>query len=68
MSTEVVAVPVVDVPIVEAAAVAPVVVEPVSTEKSFTYEELKGLTDKKDLHMLIHGKVYAITKFMDEVS
>ncbi|KAL8278321.1 hypothetical protein RQP46_009213 [Phenoliferia psychrophenolica] len=34
--------------------------------KEFTLAELKALTSKKDLHMLIHGKVYAIAKFMDE--
>jgi glutamate-1-semialdehyde aminotransferase len=55
--------------------IAPVVVEAVVAEvtavdavKTFSMDELKELTDKKNLHMLIHGKVYAITKFMDEVS
>lgn len=41
----------------EATAVPAVVVaEPVSTERIFTFDELKTLSTKKDLHMLIHGK------------
>ncbi|SCV72726.1 BQ2448_4263 [Microbotryum intermedium] len=32
----------------------------------FTFEDLKARSSKKDLHMLIHGKVYAIAKFLDE--
>ncbi|KAL8280036.1 hypothetical protein RQP46_007617 [Phenoliferia psychrophenolica] len=34
--------------------------------KDFTLEELKALKGKSDLHLLIHGKVYAIAKFCDE--
>ncbi|KAM0748795.1 cytochrome b5 [Meredithblackwellia eburnea MCA 4105] len=32
----------------------------------FSFDELKQLNGKKNLHLLIHGKVYAIAKFMDE--
>lgn len=51
----------------------------VAEERVFTFEELKELNKKDNLHMLIHGRgtsvrsqprsrpVYAISKFLDEV-
>ncbi|EGF97449.1 uncharacterized protein MELLADRAFT_31958, partial [Melampsora larici-populina 98AG31] len=32
----------------------------------FTAEELSSLSSSSNLHLLIHGKVYAISKFLDE--
>ncbi|KAG0141980.1 hypothetical protein CROQUDRAFT_135851 [Cronartium quercuum f. sp. fusiforme G11] len=34
--------------------------------KDFTPEELASLSSSSNLHLLIHGKVYAISKFIDE--
>ncbi|KAH9813424.1 cytochrome b5 [Melampsora americana] len=34
--------------------------------KDFTAEELSSLSKPSNLHLLIHGKVYAIAKFIDE--
>ncbi|KAK9897633.1 cytochrome b5 [Cystobasidium minutum MCA 4210] len=34
--------------------------------KKFTFEELKELNGKDNLHLLISGKVYDIAKFIDE--
>lgn len=40
-----------------------------SEVKSYSWDELKAAeaADKKGILMLIHGKVYAISKFLDEV-
>ncbi|EED23361.1 cytochrome b5, putative [Talaromyces stipitatus ATCC 10500] len=35
-------------------------------EKSFTYAEVSAHTTKKDLHMVIHDKVYDVSSFVDE--
>ncbi|KAG8956846.1 hypothetical protein FRC04_000324 [Tulasnella sp. 424] len=39
-----------------------------STEdkKVITFDELKAHSDRDDLYILIHGKVYAASKFLDE--
>ncbi|CAD6568711.1 MAG: hypothetical protein CYPHOPRED_002824 [Cyphobasidiales sp. Tagirdzhanova-0007] len=37
-----------------------------SASKEFTIEELQQLKGKKDLHILISGKVYSIADFVDE--
>jgi len=37
-----------------------------SDEKVFTFAEVKEHNTKNDLHLLIHGKVYDIHKFLDE--
>lgn len=42
--------------IVEDKVIAAVDVPAVPTVKTFSMDELKELTDKKNLHMLIHGK------------
>lgn len=34
--------------------------------KDFTFEELSALSSPQNLHILIKGKVYAISKFLDE--
>lgn len=34
--------------------------------QDFTPEELESLSKSDNLHILIHGKVYAISKFIDE--
>lgn len=41
-----------------------------SEVKTYTWDELKApeAADKKGILMLISGKVYAISKFLDEVS
>jgi hypothetical protein len=41
---------------------------PASEEKVFTLEQLKEHGTRESLWMLLHDKVYDITKFMDEVS
>ncbi|KAG9011812.1 hypothetical protein FRB94_007538 [Tulasnella sp. JGI-2019a] len=35
-------------------------------KKIITYAELQAHKDKDDLYVLIHGKIYAATKFLDE--
>ncbi|KAH8921647.1 cytochrome b5 [Atractiella rhizophila] len=37
-----------------------------SEGKVFTFEEVAAHKTKDDLHLLIHGKVYNIAKFLDE--
>lgn len=32
----------------------------------FTYEAIKAHNTKDDLWMVVHGKVYDVTKFVDE--
>ncbi|GAA94479.1 hypothetical protein E5Q_01131, partial [Mixia osmundae IAM 14324] len=34
--------------------------------KEFSFEELSAKKSKDDLHLLIHGKVYSVAKFLDE--
>lgn len=36
------------------------------SEKEFTAEEVKQHTDKKDLYLVVHGKVYNASNFLDE--
>lgn len=38
-----------------------------SGKKLYTYEEIAAHNSRKDLWMVIHGKVYDITAFVDEV-
>jgi len=35
-------------------------------QKVFTLAEIAQKTTKKDIHLLINGKVYAVAKFLDE--
>lgn len=37
-------------------------------EKTFTLEEIEKHNDKKSVWILIHGSVYDVTKFLEEVS
>lgn len=39
-----------------------------SDAKQYTIEQLKEHNSRDSLWMLLHGKVYDVTKFMDEVS
>lgn len=36
------------------------------TETEFTYAEVSAHNSKKDLHVVIHDKVYNTTSFIDE--
>jgi cytochrome b involved in lipid metabolism len=35
-------------------------------DKEFTFKEVSAHTTKKDLHVIIHDKVYDVTSFVDE--
>lgn len=35
-------------------------------DKEFTFEELSKLSSPTDLHLVINGKVYAVSKFLEE--
>lgn len=35
-------------------------------DKEFTFKEVSARTTKKDLHLVIHDKVYDVTSFVDE--
>jgi hypothetical protein len=46
-------------------------VEPVTNtdgDSGFTIETLKEHGSRESMYMLLHGKVYDVTKFLDEVS
>jgi cytochrome b involved in lipid metabolism len=50
------------------ASSVPVPTASTADEKTYTLESLKEHSSRESLWMLLHDKVYDVTRFMDEVS